>query len=156
MYNIGIIPTEELKNSTYTEQFNKTRYRLYPLTGADIGEEASKMDALIIEEPPLVGLKHTCELILELRRNFKALIWIVSKKVSKTSKLVYLQLGADGVVDTEVEQEEFLLQFSNILNRFVNERETANQTIAYAAQETLENQLKLIPSNLSVIVVTRK
>ncbi|WP_207696424.1 two-component system, OmpR family, response regulator VicR [Enterococcus sp. DIV0212c] len=152
MYKIGIIPTGNLKKSRYTEQFNKTRYQIYPLTKADIFTEASKMDALIIEESPLVELNRTCELILELRRNFKALIWIVSKKVSKTSKIVYLQLGADGVVDVEVEQEEFLLQFSNILNRFTNEREVENKIFSYDKQELFQSQLKLIQNNLSVVL----
>ncbi|EOI06772.1 hypothetical protein UAY_00114 [Enterococcus moraviensis ATCC BAA-383] len=152
MYNIGIIPVEELKNSTYTEQFSKTRYRLYSLTKAEICTKASQMDALIIEESPLVGLKNTCELILELRRNAKSLIWVVSKAVTKTSKIVYLQLGADGVVDTETEKEEFLLQFSNILSRFTNEQKTENKTFSYAGQESFQRQLKLIPSNLSIVV----
>lgn len=152
MFNIGIIPTEDPNNSTYTEYFNETRYRLYPLTRAEIGTEASKMDALIIEESPLTELKETCELILEIRRNFKALIWIASKQVSKTSKLIYFQLGADGVVDTESEQEEFLAQFFNILNRFKPEREVGNETIPFVGQESFKRQLELIPSNLSIMV----
>ncbi|MGX7243861.1 winged helix-turn-helix domain-containing protein [Enterococcus quebecensis] len=110
------------------------------------------MDALIIEETSALNLKNTCELILEIRRNFKALIWVVSQNLSKTSKMVYLQLGADGVADKEIEQEESILQLSNLLKR-VKEKTIGDESERDRFDiKPSEGALDLVPENLSVIV----
>lgn len=149
MYNIGILPTNNQNNNTYTKQLSKATYKLHSFTEEEMLSEAPKMDALIIEESLTNGLTHTCELILELRRRFNALIWIVSKNLTRTSKIVYLQLGADGVIDDEHEQEESILQLSNILNRVKSEKISLNEPIY---KEKLENSLALLPSNLSIVL----
>lgn len=109
------------------------------------------MDAFIIEESETVELKRTCELILELRRNFKALIWIVCKTLTKTNKIVYLQLGADGVT-VEEEQEESILQFSNILNRMKDEQELSEEIGNNKRENTNKMQPELIQNNLSIVL----
>ncbi|WP_256924823.1 winged helix-turn-helix domain-containing protein [Candidatus Enterococcus mansonii] len=114
------------------------------------------MDALIIEETSTLGLKGTCELILELRRNFKALIWVVSQNISKTSKMVYLQLGADGVTDKEVEQEESIIQLSNLLKRVKEKTTTNDEKKKIVDIKHSEGSLDLIPENLSVMVEGQK
>lgn len=151
MYNIGIVHTRESNDDTYANHLSKITYRLYSLSREDVLNEASKMDALIIEDSSSSGLKHTCELILELRRRYEMLIWVVSKNLTKTSKIVYLQLGADGVVDAEHEQEESILQFSNILNRISREKGTVFPKEPYE-KGTCSSELELNPTNLSVIL----
>ncbi|WP_207696416.1 two-component system, OmpR family, response regulator VicR [Enterococcus sp. DIV0212c] len=151
MYNIGIIQEKERTVNTYSGNLNAKTYRLYQLTTEDVFNEASKMDALIIEESTAVELKDTCELILELRRNFKALIWIVCKRMTQTNKIVYLQLGADGVSD-EKEQEEAILQFSNILNRIKDEQENLAGTVVNEREKKNNRHLELVQNNLSIIL----
>lgn len=151
MYNIGIIPTNNQISDTYSKQLNKTTYQLYQLSKTDMFNEVAKMDALIIEESATAGLKQTCELILELRRHCKVLIWIVARNLSKTSKLVYLQLGADGVADKEDEQEESMLQLSNILNRVKEENHTLQEEHS-EQEEKGTSALKLVPNNFSVVL----
>ncbi|EOH95040.1 hypothetical protein UAW_02119 [Enterococcus haemoperoxidus ATCC BAA-382] len=155
MYNIGIIQEKEQKVNTYSGNLNMKTYRLYSLKNEDVFKEALKMDALIIEESTAVDLKGTCELILELRRNFKSLIWIMCKRMSQTNKIVYLQLGADGVSGEE-EQEEAILQFSNILNRIKNERENLDETVTYGQEKVNNRHLELVQNNLSIILAGKE
>ncbi|MEI5990654.1 winged helix-turn-helix domain-containing protein [Enterococcus crotali] len=152
MYNIGIVSENNQLGDTYSKELNKLTYQIYQLSSDDIINEASKMDALIIEETPTCELKNICELILELRRDFDALIWIVSKNLTKTSRIIYLQLGADGVVDKESDEEESILQLSNILNR-VNKKPNVQTKEARSGKKVqVTSNLELIPNNLSVLV----
>ncbi|ALS02570.1 transcriptional regulator [Enterococcus silesiacus] len=152
MYNIGIVPENNQIGDTYSKELNKLTYQLHSLSSDDIINEAPKMDALIIEETATHGLKNTCELILELRRDFDVLIWIVSKNLTKTSKIIYLQLGADGVVDKDCDQEESILQLSNILNRVKKIPNSQKKEISYQKEAQVTSNLELIPNNLSVLV----
>lgn len=152
MYNIGIVQANEQNDDTYRKQLPPPTYQLHPLTKEKVLNVADKMDALIIEESSVLDLKHTCELILELRRHFKALIWVVSKNQAQTSKLVYLQLGADGVLDEEDEQEVSLLQLTNLLKRVKGE---APSIINENSLEQIKEEkvpIQLIAANLSVVL----
>ncbi|MFD1902001.1 hypothetical protein GQR36_21905 [Enterococcus termitis] len=71
MYNIGIIQASKHSDDTYLDQLNQPIYHVHPMTREEVLNTGDKMDALIIEEDSAIGLKHTCELILELRRNCK-------------------------------------------------------------------------------------
>lgn len=153
VYNIGIIPISEQIESTYAKFLNKTTYKLHELSKDKVSEEALLMDALIIEETATFGLKSICELILELRKNVKALIWVFSENLSKTSKMIYLQLGADGVAAKEEEYEESILQLSNILKRVKEEKTTTNNLDFVFEQKNSESSsLELIPNNFSVLL----
>ena len=155
MYNIGIVLANEQAETTYQKQLSKKTHQVYKLSSQEALSEASNMDALIIEESSAMELKDTCELILEIRKNCNIIIWIFSKNISKTSKMVYLQLGADGVADQENEYEEAILQLSNVLKRVKVKSE--EDTIQMNPDSTKTNSnsscpFKLISNNLSVYI----
>ncbi|MEI5989734.1 hypothetical protein A5881_001227 [Enterococcus termitis] len=152
MYNIGIVQASEQSDDTYMNQLTQPTYHIHHLTREEVLNTADEMDALIIEESSILGLKHTCELILELRRNCKALIWVVSKNQTKTNKLVYLQLGADGVLDEEEEQEVSLLQFTNLLKRVKGENISSGHGNSLEPTKNAKVPIQLIATNLSVIL----
>ncbi|MGX7150147.1 winged helix-turn-helix domain-containing protein [Enterococcus ureasiticus] len=152
MYNIGIISASEHQNNTYVQRLKKTTYQVYTLDKDEVVTKASQMDALVIEETSELSLQSTCEIILELRKSVKGLIWVLSENLSKTSKLIYLQLGADGVTDKEEEQEEFILQLSNILKRVKEEKLPISNPNSIFEQKISESSLELIPNNLSVLL----
>ncbi|OJG98589.1 hypothetical protein RV18_GL003012 [Enterococcus termitis] len=122
------------------------------MTREEVLNTGDKMDALIIEEDSAIGLKHTCELILELRRNCKALIWVISKNQMKTNKLVYLQLGADGVLNEESEQEVSLLQLTNLLKRIKADDIPTIEENTTEQRTNTEIPIQLIATNLSVLL----
>ncbi|WP_375180132.1 winged helix-turn-helix domain-containing protein [Enterococcus rotai] len=152
MYNIGLVQTNEQNNDTYKKQFPQLTHQLHPLTKEEVLNVADKMDALIIEESSVLDLKHTCELILELRRHFKALIWVVSKNQTKTNKLVYLQLGADGVLDEEDERDVSLLQLTNLLKRIKGEAPSTINKNGIEQRKEEKVPIQLIATNLSVVL----
>lgn len=153
MYNIGIVREIEQQDDTYTNQLNQSAYQLYSLSREEVLNEVTEMDALIIEESSSIGLKHTCELILEIRRHCNVLIWIVSKNQTKTNKIVYLQLGADGVLNEDGELEASMLQFTNLLNRVKGGKNTIDvDEDSLKILKRSEAPIKLVDSNLSVIV----
>ncbi|WP_348921141.1 response regulator transcription factor [Enterococcus rotai] len=152
MYNIGIISSSETIENTYTNQLSKTFYHVHKFSADEGLVGTNLMDVLIIEEVSGVGLKSTCELILELRRGFRGLIWVVSQSISKSSKLVYLQLGADGIADKEMEQEETVLQISNLLRRIYSKSIADEEGEGLTDRVSLNNSFDVVPENLSIMI----
>ncbi|OJG66184.1 hypothetical protein RV09_GL001033 [Enterococcus moraviensis] len=117
------------------------------LQAGDVGSELLNVDAFIIEESTVAELSRVCQNILELRMRLNKLIWVLlidNDEETKTKKKIYLQLGADGVSAYE---EEFALQFSNILKRI----EAKEHSIVLDTVSKTGPLLELLPENLSVL-----
>ncbi|MBO0445679.1 winged helix-turn-helix domain-containing protein [Enterococcus ureilyticus] len=147
MYTIGIFRDSSQPVLDYTKEFVSLGHEVTILQIGDVGSELVDVDAFIIEESALTELSCICKNILELRMKLNKLIWVLlidNNEEVKTKKKIYLQLGADGV---SVYEEEFVLQFSNILKRIENKDDLKIlQNIS-----TTKALLELLPENLSVL-----
>ncbi|MGM0217982.1 winged helix-turn-helix domain-containing protein [Enterococcus sp. AZ126] len=147
MYTIGIFRDSSQPVLDYTKKFVRLGHEVTLLQVGEVDSELTNMDAFIIEESAVTDLACICKNILELRMRSNKLIWVLlidNDEEAKTKKKIYLQLDADGV---SVYEEEFVLQFSNILKRIENkEYPTHSQTTSSTAP-----LLELLPENLSVL-----
>jgi two-component system response regulator VicR len=104
------------------------------------------VDALIIHSDSEKDIGKICELLMVIRKQSSVMIWIFSDKLPKSTRLILLQLGADGILNSQVELEEYMLMLKNALQYGVTDRGR------YLSEEVEKNDFKLIPSNLSVKV----
>lgn len=108
------------------------------------------LDTLIIEDTDLNNINWVCELIMTVRKQTTLPLWIftTSKNENRTNRIVYLQLGADGIVDQGIELDESLLMMRNLMKRFKQ-----RATLPAISEQSILNEtadFKLIPQNLSV------
>ncbi|MDA9471585.1 winged helix-turn-helix domain-containing protein [Enterococcus sp. 5H] len=146
MYTIGIFRDLTQPSFEYPNELARMGYEIMTLQEADLGSDLANVDAIIIEESTVTELSSICKNILELRMVLNKLIWVIliDEEEAKTKKKIYLQLGADGV---SVYEEEFVLQFSNILKRIEsNEVDKSGES-----KLTTAPLLELLPDNLSVL-----
>lgn len=146
MYTIGIFRDLTQPSFEYPDELTRMGYNIITLQEADLGSDLANVDAIIIEESTVTKLSSICKNILELRMILNKLIWVIliDEKEAKTKKKIYLQLGADGV---SVYEEEFVLQFSNILKRIENNEVVKSEE----SHLTTAPLLELLPDNLSVL-----
>lgn len=140
MYKIGILQNVEHTIPAYIDELEQLGFTIEFILPSDLTTDLPSVDVYLIEESQ--SLK-TCELILTLRKKSTRLIWVLSQQFSKINKLVYFELGADGVSDIVNEKEILIIQLSNILKRM-----KANTDDFF---EEKDSSLLLIPNNLSVL-----
>lgn len=114
MYKIGIIKNKEVEFPAYNDSLEELGFGVEFITSKELEGNSQEIDVYLIEESKSL---ETCELILKLRKKTTSLIWILSEELSRINKLVYFELGVDGVADIGNEKEVFVLQLSNILKR---------------------------------------
>ncbi|WP_375180229.1 winged helix-turn-helix domain-containing protein [Enterococcus rotai] len=148
MYTIGIFRDSSQPVLDYTKELVSLGHEITILQVGDVSSELANVDAFIIEESTMSELSTICKNILELRTRLNKLIWVLlieNDNEAKTKKKIYLQLGADGV---SVYEDEFVLQFSNILKRIENKEEPK----VLQTRSTVGPVLELLPENLSVLI----
>lgn len=151
MYELGFVSKEENStNNKYIEMLEKKS--LFNLHDIDLEESIDaykKMDALIIQsDAGEVG--NICELLIEVKKQSDILVWILSDELPDTTRIIFLQLGADGILDSKFKPEEYLLILRNSLNRHIASRENAIELSKETA--TAYEDFKLVPNNLSVVI----
>lgn len=146
MYTIGIFRDLAQPSFDYPEELVRMGHEVMILQENDLGSDLTDIDAIIIEESTITELSSICKNILKLRTVLNKLIWVIltDEEEARTKKKIYLQLGADGV---SIYEEEFVLQFSNILKRIEDNNVVKNRELEVATVPLLE----LLPDNLSVL-----
>ncbi|WP_086315239.1 hypothetical protein A5821_002681 [Enterococcus sp. 7F3_DIV0205] len=158
MYNIGIISTNtKSDNNTYIETLKETRCNVrYLEENQEWDIERDEFDALIIEEAENVNqIGVICESIIKIREQTSALLWILSENTDKSTRIVYMKLGADGIINASVDSDELSLFIHGNLNRYSNRNQKRLSSYEdKALQEVNEpkNKVELIHSNFSVLL----
>ena len=157
MYTIGYISLNNEISEQYKEVFNLLQCNIQIVKKEKLNQLFKSnnnllnvFDTLIIEDTELNNINWVCELIMKVRKQTTLPLWIftTSENVNRTNRIVYLQLGADGIVDQGIELDESLLMMRNLMKRFKQRASfpaTSEQSIL---NETAD--FKLIPQNLSV------
>jgi DNA-binding response OmpR family regulator len=157
MYTIGYISLNNQMNAEQEKALSPLQCTVQAIDKKEIiqlfeGKDclSNKIDTLIVEDEDFSNINWICEMIMYVRKQSDIPLWIVtsSDKVSKTSRIVYLQLGADGVIDYEHDLDETILVMRNLMNRFKQSRlqGTSQKNSLISSVE----DFRLIPQNLSV------
>ncbi|MBO0472056.1 winged helix-turn-helix domain-containing protein [Enterococcus sp. DIV0242_7C1] len=151
MFNIAVINHEKIENSRYIGVLKDKQYELHHFEPSELDQTISTMDAIIIKESSLEEIGETCELIIKIRSMTDRFIWVLSEASTKINRIVYLQLGSDGIFDDQIDPDEFGIYVGTTLERRVKKSEPAKTDVIQTDQEELA-PIELIPNNFAVNV----
>lgn len=149
MYQIGFVSNNGLPDNKHIEALKgDDSFSLLEMSLKKEVGEVKDIDALIIQSDSEGEVGKVCELLIKVRKQTSAMIWIFSDELPKTTRIILLQLGADGIVNSQIDPEEYQLMLKNSL------RHGALQNTSHYLPEKNDGpkDFKLVPSNLSVII----
>lgn len=155
MYTIGLIPiNNDVIKQEYEEWSNKYQCEIKIINRNDILQNLHQLDALLIEDNESRSINDGCELLMGIRKQSDLPIWICSfsETINKVKRIIYLQLGADGVIDESYDSEEFMLLIKNLLNRLDSDHliKQLRKNELTSENSKSASGLYLISQNLSV------
>ncbi len=146
MYRIGVVNFEG--DAAEWAQLQAQLPNDWELHQAVLDKETI-FDLLILLENTLEQVGATCARLLQINKETGSLIWIWSKTQNEMNRMVYLRLGADGVMTENISLEEWTLIVSNALRRKKNHPQKIREK---ESGETSNDGLVLNIKNRSVIV----
>ncbi|EOH92439.1 hypothetical protein UAW_03104 [Enterococcus haemoperoxidus ATCC BAA-382] len=153
MYVIGYIASNNEISEQHKKLFESLHCQIQLIEKEKVVQLLEKennvlqhIETLIIDVDRLSNFNWVCEIIMNLRKQTTLPLWILtsSNYTNRTNRIVYLQLGVDGVLDKEHGLDEPILMMRNLMQRF-KQQVTPKNTLS---SESV--QFKLIPQNLSV------
>jgi DNA-binding response OmpR family regulator len=116
--------------------------------------KSQHLNTVIIEDSGVENINWTCEVIMNLRKYTDIPLWILPvNDINSTNRIIYLQLGADGIIGYGGKSDESLLMIRNMMKRFSvfpKEEKTAQEML------NENTAFQLVPQNLSVCVDNNK
>lgn len=152
MYTIGVIDLSESQEETneYIKNLCKKNFKATMINESDIMDGQDQADIFLIKDDEATqNISKICELIIEIRNNSDAFIWVCQKSQDKVSRLVYLQLGVDGNIDKNCPAEELELVLLNAMKRKNKEQEEDEQLTESKEEKKL---FELNEANMSVLI----
>ena len=153
VYNIGYFSLSEEKDSERNKGIEKRRYKIHSITEEHFNK-IEHLDVLLLEESKPSDINQVCEILMNVRKRSNILVWILAHPdvAVRKNRIVYLKLGADGVIDHTDNWEELSLVLKNAINRhyfpqFVNKKMLKKEDEKRKKEESI---FKLIPENFSV------
>ncbi|MBM7690470.1 transcriptional regulator [Enterococcus ureilyticus] len=150
MYNIGFVLLDDDTNEQkYIDSLNSAQLHVHPINKNEVIETNENYNGIVINEYHIQNIGLICELILSLKKKTDIFIWVISKRENKMNHIVYLQLGADGIIDPETDTEESKLLMINTFNRYSRMSLNDSEQISKSEGNT---ELQLRPCNFSVLM----
>ncbi|HGW2852144.1 TPA: hypothetical protein ACNKKE_000234 [Enterococcus faecalis] len=118
-YTIGVVPLT-IETKEYCQNwFVSNQVECQIIQGTNILLHLHHIDGLVIEVTDHQQVNTCCELLMTIRKQSDLPIWLFSRTevISKVNRIIYLQLGADGVFDHSYDRQECMLSMSNLLQR---------------------------------------
>lgn len=116
MYRIGYVKLSEINEEDYIHSIEK-ECSIEEINKNITSQQLETKDAIIIFSDNDNMIFAASELILKIREQSNAFVWIVAQEMNNISKVVFLQLGADGTFDKEQSCDIFRLTIINTLKR---------------------------------------
>ena len=99
-YTIGVVPLT-IETKEYCQNwFVSNQVECQIIQGTNILLHLHHIDGLVIEVTDHQQVNTCCELLMTIRKQSDLPIWLFSRTeaISKVNRIIYLQLGADGVL----------------------------------------------------------
>lgn len=140
MYHIGYVKLAEINEEKYIHSIEK-ECSVEKIDQNISAQQLEKIDGLIIFIENDETICATSEIILKIKEQSNTLIWIVAQKMNTISKVVFLQLGADGNFDDEQSLDIFRLTMINALKRKrIDQQELSSTKDEETTSFTLDNR----------------
>lgn len=154
MYKIGEIVTSKEELASYMTSLENAGHTIIDCKNKKI---LSEIDIVLIHESATDDLKDICERILEVRSQTNALLWILSTHFMQINRFIYLQLGADLIIDLSQEQPDtFILQMENTIKRLKKNNGSAPSTDATSESSKRNSKIDLFPESHRVTIGDQK
>lgn len=153
MYKVGILNIGGNLEESYIKALKNHQYETIRFTKENLDAELAQVDGVIIYDEEQHHVSETCSLIMKIKEQSTALVWVAAKQTNEVNRIIYLQLGADGNIQ-DSHTDEFYLILRNGLSMKNGERSSLGESAAHAEKEKddLSHLFKLIPSNQSVLL----
>lgn len=156
MYNIGYFSLLDKKNSEEVKGVTKNYCTVHTLTEKQL-DSIDYLDVLVLEDSKPADINKICQLLIEIRKRSDILVWVLSDAHLEAinNRIVYLRLGADGVINHTADWYELSLILKNAIERKDPQRLLqANFSIASNSNHKEQRIpfFKLVPKNLSVFI----
>ncbi|MHC5217265.1 winged helix-turn-helix domain-containing protein [Enterococcus sp. LJL128] len=152
---VGYLLLDENQNDYVSRLWNDEMYKLYNIND-ELGNPKdweNKLDIVLVEGNHIDNIGQICQQIIEIKQNLNVLLWVISsEKIDNTFRLLYLRLGAIGVIDSEDYFNEFYLISKNF-SEYNAKKTFSNNEVEDTIQKT-NNRLRLFPENRSIILET--
>lgn len=149
----GIINLSAELAASYSKTLEKNNIHVIPLTIEDFEHKLPELDAVIVRENAATDTVRTCSILLRLKEETNADVWVFSSAPQKITRTVYLQLGALGILSEDCDEEELQLIISNSFYRKREKKTIEAKETLDQQSEQLAQKLKLIPQNHGVQIL---
>lgn len=112
MYQIGIVSFEE--STAQLEKLNDIIPNEWKLVSF-LPSENLLFDLIILRETNSDQVGKICNQLLKFKNEDNSLIWIWSTIKNETNRIIYLNLGVDEIVTSDIRPEEWILLANNAL-----------------------------------------
>ncbi|WP_430606721.1 two-component system, OmpR family, alkaline phosphatase synthesis response regulator PhoP [Enterococcus sp. AZ170] len=154
MYKIGEIVTSKEELASYISSLENAGHTIIDCKNKKI---LSELDIILIQENTPNDLKVICEQIWEVKSQTNAPLWILSTHFIQINRLIYLQLGADLIIDLNQEQpDSFILQMENTIKRLKKSNGSASSTDDASESSKSNSRIELFPDSLRVTIGDQK
>ncbi|MGX7264742.1 winged helix-turn-helix domain-containing protein [Enterococcus crotali] len=123
MYHIGYLKLSEFNTEKYIHSIEK-ECSVEEIDPNMTAQQLKAMDTIILFGKNDDIICQASEKILKIREQSDVLIWIIAQKLNTISKVVFLQLGADGSFEDEESVDIFRLTIVNALKRIKQPEKT--------------------------------
>ncbi|MBL1227378.1 winged helix-turn-helix domain-containing protein [Enterococcus sp. BWR-S5] len=149
--NTGIISLSAKLAEPYSEELMKHNMNVMPLTMENFEQYVDQLDAVIIRENAEQDVRHTCQLLVKIKESSDAFVWVFSPNTPVSMRIVYLQLGAVGVISDDCKADELQLIISNsVYKRKGMKRAVVNTDSDQVDEKGKKKFVELIPRNSSI------
>lgn len=117
IFNIAIVNNDGNSNSAYIKALEEKKCVIRQMDFDELTKELSEIHAVLITESGVENIGQTYEWIIKTRSLSNCFIWVLSREATKINRIIHLQLGVDGTLDSEIVLEEFSLYIMKTLER---------------------------------------
>lgn len=147
--NIGIYTADTQNPSSYIEELRNNKNSILLLNDQSRITDDLELDMIILDYVQDINeniINEVCKHLLNLQDKKDLIIFVLQKETMKMNRLIYLNLGANGVFDQQVDPMELTLIVSNISKQKYH---IEDQSLPVENEES-EGPLKMIPEKLAV------
>ncbi|MGC6769565.1 winged helix-turn-helix domain-containing protein [Enterococcus sp. LJL128] len=154
--NTGIIALSADLAEPYSEELKKNDINVVPLTMENFERYIDQLDAVIIRENPQEDVSYTCQLLVKIRESSDAFVWVFSSSSPNLMKVVYLQLGAVGVISEDCKADELQLIISNSVSKKKRQGSVTRESRTVFKEDKKKVIVELLARNSSVKINGQK
>ncbi|WP_321386760.1 winged helix-turn-helix domain-containing protein [uncultured Enterococcus sp.] len=156
MYTLGINFKKE-ESLSGNGAFEFPDCQMISFTEENFLEQVQMADGILLRESKHQPIEKICYMIIELKKKWNPLIWVLTEQTSSIQKIIYLELGADGTFNYRNAFEEIQLVVKHSLARYckMKEQKKVKETVNDALQLDGRNLSLKADSGYSDVILTR-